>query len=248
MSAPLGAGLTASNYILNIVELQNTVNSITGLSPVGSLSNTVAQLAQMVRFDTKTIATNVLSNFNTSTIQVVAPLSFSSAAASGTGGALAGVSASTLGTSPAAGLLEVGGSTAPLLFTQSSVSTFVMTPAGDATFSGTVYAQNFLVPSDAKWKQNVRPLVEYETILGNVQGVRFEWSDSRTADVGLIAQQLERVLPEAVVEGVDGLRVSYMKLVPVLVEAVKDLTARVRQLEVAAAVAAAGLNSEPRPL
>lgn len=239
MSAPFAAGLQTSNYILNIVELQNTVNSITGLSPLGSLSNTVAQLAQMVRFDTKTIATNVLSNFDGSTIQVVAPL-----VGSGAGGGLGATTISSIGTGTA-GTLEVGGSTFGLQFTQSTLSTFVMTNAGDAVFSGTVYAQNFLVPSDAKWKQNVRPIVEYETILGNVQGVRFEWSDSRTMDVGLLAQQLERVLPEAVVEGVDGLRVSYMKLVPVLVEAVKNLTARVRQLEgtVAASLSAASLSA-----
>jgi hypothetical protein len=39
----------ASNFLLNIVELQNVITSSSGLSPVASLSNTVAQIQQMVK-------------------------------------------------------------------------------------------------------------------------------------------------------------------------------------------------------
>jgi hypothetical protein len=52
-------------------------------------------------------------------------------------------------------------------------------------------------------------------------------------DVGVVAQDVLKVLPEAVIEGVDGLphRVAYDKLIPVLVEAVKELRGRVEELE-----------------
>jgi len=55
-------------------------------------------------------------------------------------------------------------------------------------------------------------------------------------DVGLIAQEVEGVLPEAVREFQDGHRegyksVSYDKLVPLLVEAIKDLRSQVNQLQ-----------------
>jgi hypothetical protein len=61
--------------------------------------------------------------------------------------------------------------------------------------------------------------------------VHFRWNTSRQADIGVIAQDLQRVLPEAVIEGADGLQVAYMKLIPVLVEAIKGLQKRVEHLE-----------------
>lgn len=231
----MSAGLNASNYILNIVELQNTITSASGLSPLGSLASQVAQIQEMVQYDQKRINANVISNFNVSPIQVVAPMNFSNVAvtASGTTGSgsiVGGASTTTIGTG-SAGTLSVGVGTTSLLLTQSGVSSFYVTSAGDVTFSGTVTAQNFVTASDMRWKQNVAQITDYDTILSNVKGVRFEWSDSGRADVGFIAQHLLPVLPEAVVEGPDGLQVSYMKMIPVLVEAVKGLAERVRVLE-----------------
>ncbi|MNZ71830.1 hypothetical protein D3C78_901970 [compost metagenome] len=49
--------------------------------------------------------------------------------------------------------------------------------------------------------------------------------------VGLIAQEVQEVLPEVVGESEDGLYVDYGNVVGPLVEAVKQLSARVRQLE-----------------
>lgn len=232
----MSAGLNASNYILNIVELQNTITSASGASPFAVLSNQVAQIQEMVQYDQKRINVNVISNFNVSPIQVVAPMNFSnvaitaSGAAAGSIGGVSSASTTTIGTG-AAGTLSVGTGSTGLLLTQGGTSTFYMTSAGDATFSGTVTAANFVTASDMRWKQNVTQLVDYDTILSNVKGVRFEWSDSGRADVGFIAQNILPVLPEAVVEGPDGLQVSYMKMIPVLVEAVKGLTERVRALE-----------------
>jgi len=80
-----------------------------------------------------------------------------------------------------------------------------------------------------------------ETVLERVKairGVSFEWidqeryGDSRTRQIGAIAQEVERVFPEAVTTGEDGYkRVDYTGLVGVLVEAVKELAARVEELE-----------------
>jgi Chaperone of endosialidase len=227
----MGANLNASNYILNIIELQNTVTSISGASPFQTLSNTVLQLQQMVQYDTKTIAADRLSAFtNGGTIEVVSPMNFSSVALTENGSTtVVATSVSSIGAVP--GRLTVGAPSTPLVFTQSGVSTFQMTPAGDAIFSGTATATAFLTPSDINLKRDVEPIVNYETILSKIRGVHFRWSASGQADVGLVAQELLPVLPQAVVEGVDGLRVSYQKVIPVLVEAVKSLQQRVTQLE-----------------
>ena len=51
-------------------------------------------------------------------------------------------------------------------------------------------------------------------------------------DVGLIAQEVEKVLPEVVVRRPDGIMaISYEKVVPLLVESIKELTKRVEELE-----------------
>lgn len=88
------------------------------------------------------------------------------------------------------------------------------------------------VPSDARLKENVRPVADYGSILETIRGVRFNWIATGTEDIGVIAQEVRDVLPEAVDEnGGDMIRVSYHKIIPVLVEAIKELRARVSTLE-----------------
>jgi hypothetical protein len=62
------------------VELQNVVTNIQGVTPLQQLQADVANLQQMVLFDTKTIAADNLSNFTANTpINVLAPLNLSNA-------------------------------------------------------------------------------------------------------------------------------------------------------------------------
>jgi hypothetical protein len=73
------------------------------------------------------------------------------------------------------------------------------------------------------------------TVLDRVRqlrGVTWDWKDTGTRGMGVIAQDVEKVFPDAVVTGEDGyLRVDYHGLVGVLVEAVKELADRVEELE-----------------
>jgi len=98
---------------------------------------------------------------------------------------------------------------------------------------GTAQWQPMAQVSDQRWKTDISPIADYQTILDSIQGVRFRWSDSHNRDVGLLAQDIIPVLPEAVIEGVDGgpYLVQYNKIIPVLVEAMKGMSERVRELE-----------------
>jgi hypothetical protein len=73
------------------------------------------------------------------------------------------------------------------------------------------------------------------TVLARVRelrGVTWDWKADGTRGIGVIAQDVEKVFPDAVVSGEDGyLRVDYHGLVGVLVEAVKELADRVEELE-----------------
>ncbi len=225
--------------MLNIVELQNVVTSASGLTPVSYLSNQVANIQQMVDYERKQINVNAISNFNTSPIQVYSGLNLCNVSLSYNGDIFAGsnapsttAGASELGTSTT-GYLSLGFSTGTgLAFVQGPVSTFIIGADSNATFSGTVTAAGFVTASDSRLKRNTRPITDYETILSAVDAVRFQWSASGKGDVGVIAQSLLPVLPEAVLKDTDGYyKVEYTKLIPVLIQSVKALQERVSVLE-----------------
>jgi hypothetical protein len=224
--------------VLNIVELQNVVTSITGTSAVGNLTNQVNQMQKMVNFDQKRINVNILSNYDATPIQIVSPINLSNVALTGGGGGESGIS-SIMTAASQLQILKDGG----LYFTQVSNSTFTITSSGNALFTGSVSASNFITLSDRELKNNIRPITNYETILSLVTGVKFQWNDSSQEDVGLIAQEVQATLPEAVVETAEGLQVSYMKFVPVLIQAVKSLQERVSIIDERLSVLEKGLNN-----
>ena len=187
--------------VLNIVELQNVNTSASGITPVSYLSNQVTNIQQMVDYTRKQINVNAISNFDTSPIQVYSGLNLCNVTLSLNGSNAVGTtagSASTLGTL-STGLFMVGMSTGSgLSFLQGGTSTFVIGPDSNAIFSGTVTAAGFVTPSDSRLKHAVHPITDYETILSHVEGVRFQWNNSDNPDIGVIAQSVLPVLPEAV--------------------------------------------------
>jgi len=221
--------------VLNIVELQNVNNSASGITPVSYLSNQVTNIQQMVDYTRKQINVNAISNFNTSPIQVYSALNLCNVTLSLNGSnsvITAGGSASSLGTL-STGLFTVGMSTGSgLSFLQGATSTFIIGPDSNAVFSGTVTAAGFVTASDSRLKHAVHPITDYETILSHVEGVRFQWNNSDKPDIGVIAQSVLPVLPEAVRTGPGGYYTGdYTKLIPVLIQSVKSLQERVSILE-----------------
>lgn len=91
------------------------------------------------------------------------------------------------------------------------------------------------VDSDINLKTNISLIQSPIKSLESIRGVNFEWkeeSNKSGEDQGLIAQEVEKIIPSAVKKGEDGyLKVDYTKLVPFLLEAVKDLSERVKELE-----------------
>lgn len=99
--------------------------------------------------------------------------------------------------------------------------------------------------SDKRLKENIQPLTDALNKLSRVNGVEFDWTEEhinkrggedgyfvRKHDVGIIAQEIKEVLPEVVAERKDGyLAVRYEKIVPLLIEAIKELQAEVAELK-----------------
>ena len=100
-----------------------------------------------------------------------------------------------------------------------------------ATFSGTVTAPNFVSSSDARLKSDIAPIADALAKVQALTGVTFTMAGSDARQMGLIAQEVQAVAPEAVVEAEGVLRLAYGNLVGLLVEAIKDLAQEVDQLK-----------------
>ena len=100
-----------------------------------------------------------------------------------------------------------------------------------ATFSGTVTAPNFVSSSDARLKSDIAPIADALAKVQALTGVTFTMAGSDARQMGLIAQEVQTVAPEAVIEVEGVLRLAYGNLIGLLVEAIKDLAQEVDQLK-----------------
>lgn len=99
-----------------------------------------------------------------------------------------------------------------------------------ATFTGVVTAPNFVSSSDARLKSDVETIADALSLICALRGVRFTMDGDR--QIGVVAQEVEPILPEVVHEDTGGqLSVAYGNITGLLIEAVKELTARVAALE-----------------
>jgi hypothetical protein len=98
-----------------------------------------------------------------------------------------------------------------------SGNTFLMS----GSYSGNLTATDFIASSDANKKKNI--VTAQLGYIDSLRGVEFEWADTGEQASGVIAQEVQKVLPHLVHEGEDGLSVSYMGLIAYLIEEIKDL-------------------------
>ena len=113
--------------------------------------------------------------------------------------------------------------------------------------SGEIRATNEITAyysSDARLKENVQVITDPIEIVNQIRGVRFDWTDEhiqkrggedgffvRKHDIGVIAQEIEAVLPELVATREDGFKaVKYEKIVPLLIEVVKAQQLQINQI------------------
>jgi hypothetical protein len=97
-------------------------------------------------------------------------------------------------------------------------------------FTGTLNATNLNSLSDREFKKNIIHIDNSIEVLQQIDGVEFQWVDSDKKSYGVIAQELEKILPE-LVEGTTKKSVNYSGLIAFLINAVKTLDNRVTELE-----------------
>ena len=124
----------------------------------------------------------------------------------------------------------------------SGVTKMSLDHLGNLNVSGNVTASNV---SDRNLKENISNIKKPLWKVNQINGVTFDWSEAeisrrggidgyfvRKHDVGVIAQEIEEILPEAVATRENGYKaVRYELLIPLLIESIKELSDKLQVVE-----------------
>lgn len=98
--------------------------------------------------------------------------------------------------------------------------------------TGTLNSTTFNSLSDANLKTNVETVQNASDTISKMRGVSFDWVDNGNKSYGVIAQEIEQVVPELVSTNEYGEKsVNYLSIIAFLIESNKELQARIETLE-----------------
>jgi hypothetical protein len=234
-----------SQFIVNIVPLQNVQANVTGLDATAVLSAEIDSIKKMVNTTTNQIYTDTLASYTTGgTINVISPINLSNVSLT------SNLTTTIGGTSTTASNLINSNSALTLYATNGPLSTVFniatttlpsaitvseggnLSVSGSGTFGGICYATQFVTLSDMMAKTGIR---EWRSpVLADLQKIHpyiFKYDGSIHEDIGLMAQEVGSIWPQLVKQGVKGEYVNYDGMVAMLVKAVQELITRVSTLE-----------------
>jgi len=212
--------LNASNGVVSgssqVLDILSSLNTYTG-------SNDTLNSLQTARIDQLAASTASVNSF-TSSIDTTIKTKLN------VEGVVSGSSQITLSSTTG------GGTTANVQFGSLGIGTTASGVSGEIRATGDIVA---FYSSDERLKENIQPIQNALSKVESISGNTYDWKEgfetihSHTGhDLGVIAQEVQSVLPEVVTERETGyLAVDYVKLVPVLIEAIKELSAKVKELE-----------------
>jgi hypothetical protein len=125
-------------------------------------------------------------------------------------------------------------------FNGGNVGIGTSTPGYKLDVNGTAYRTGSWSGSDARWKKNVQPVTHALDKVTHLQGVTYDWRRDEFPDrsfdegtqLGFLAQEVEKVVPEAVHTDAHGYKaVAYEKLAAVLAEGVKEQQTEIQSLK-----------------
>jgi hypothetical protein len=102
-----------------------------------------------------------------------------------------------------------------------------LTDGGNLVIAGTL-TQN----SDVRLKENIKPIESALDKVKQMQGVEFNKINSSTKEIGVVAQEIENIIPELVLADKEGLKsVAYGNITAVLIEAIKEQQKQIEELK-----------------
>jgi len=121
-------------------------------------------------------------------------------------------------------------------FNSLGIGTTASTTTGEIRATGDITAY---YSSDARLKENIIPISNALEKVNQISGNTYNWKDGydeihshKGNDIGVIAQEVEEILPQIVTNRDNGFKaVQYEKIIPLLIEAIKELSAKVDRFE-----------------
>jgi hypothetical protein len=137
-------------------------------------------------------------------------------------------------TSEAAQQIRVGS-----LLVSSDYNDNTLVPTNGAYIKGVIRGADDIIAyysSDKRLKDNVEPIKTPLDKISKIGGYSFEWNDKQETyegkDFGVIAQEIEEIMPEIVTTRDNGYKaVKYEKLIPLLIESIKELKSELDKLK-----------------
>jgi hypothetical protein len=238
----IGIGTTNPTSALTVQGDARVSGVVTATTFIGDLTGTA------------TTATNVSSSININTTGIITATSFSGSGTNLTGIVTSIVAGTNITVSGSTGQVTInstgggGGGSIAILDNTSTNDTFYVgiasTTTGDLatlnvsstklTFNpstgnlvagGTVTAN-----SDEKLKENIKTIENALEKVLSLRGVEYDRIDTGDHQIGVIAQEVERIIPD-VVYGDETKSVAYGNIVGLLIEAIKDQNKRIEELE-----------------
>ena len=109
---------------------------------------------------------------------------------------------------------------------------FNIDSGGAAGFRTSVTAPSITATSDASLKKNITPLIDALDLVSKVGASRFQWIRDDRPDVGVIAQDFEKIVPELVHTDAHGIKsVNYNGLTVINTAAIQEMADKIIKLE-----------------
>lgn len=98
--------------------------------------------------------------------------------------------------------------------------------------TGTFSATSFNSLSDENYKENIETIIDGLNIVDKINPVSFNWKDNNKKSYGVIAQEIEKIIPEIVDTTENDIKtVSYDQIIPFLIQAVQQLKKEIEDLK-----------------
>jgi hypothetical protein len=126
--------------------------------------------------------------------------------------------------------------TSNVQFNSLGIGTTASTTTGEIRATGDITAY---YSSDERLKENIQPIENALQKVNQISGNTYDWKEGydevhshKGNDVGVIAQEIEQILPQIVTNRDNGYKaVQYEKIIPLLIQAIKELSVKIEVLE-----------------
>jgi len=202
---------STTNYVSGILTRLNAVGVISGSSQI-SLGSAAGNIA---------LATQTTGDYVASLVQ-------------GTGVTITNNSGEN--STPTIAIGQAVGTSANVQFSSIGVGTTASGTGGEIRATGDIIAFH---SSDIRLKENITPITNALEKVNQISGNTYDWKEGydevhshKGNDVGVIAQEIEEILPQIVTNRDNGFKaVQYEKIIPLLIESIKELSAKIDRLE-----------------